>query len=384
VTNLLKFIKSYDEVRKVAESDASGDKPGIPADHGARGDAGRGAASPAARVATSSAKPEETADTQGLYHRSVKAVARLFDAGGAESITPGTLLAAVTDLEGLSPEIVRSTRASKNLLRIAMGTYAEGDSFILPHSVNVAILAVHLGRELELPESGLTELCLAGFVHDVGSVQLPAGLLTKADDLTPGEWDQMRSRPELGYEMLQALGQPYAAVAELSRQVYERLDGSGYPRGLKSDEILLGARILGTVDFFESFAHPRPYKALPPGGANHGIQMLMQMADKFGTATLKALVGSVGLFPIGSYVRLSGGEVGRVIDVSRENPMRPQVEILLSGDRRPPHAARVLDLLAIPHIFVSRALTASDLRELDLLPQPSEMPPLTGHGDSRS
>ncbi|MCH7824134.1 MAG: hypothetical protein IH849_04980 [Acidobacteria bacterium] len=54
------------------------------------------------------------------------------------------------------------------------------------------------------------------------------------------------------------------------------------------------------MDFFESFAHPRPYKTTLPGTANHGIQMLMQMADKFGTTTLKALVGSIGLFPIGS------------------------------------------------------------------------------------
>jgi hypothetical protein len=98
--------------------------------------------------------------------------------------------------------------------------------------------------------------------------------------------------------------------------------------------------------------------------------MLMQMADKFGSATLKALVGSVGLFPIGSYVRLSSAEIGRVVDVKKENPMRPEVEILLDAERRVPRTPRTLDLLSIPHIYVARALTASDLRELGLLPKP--------------
>ena len=131
------------------------------------------------------------------------------------------------------------------------------------------------------------------------------------------------------------------------------------------------------MDFFESFAHPRPYKTTLPGTANHGIQMLMQMADKFGAATLKALVGSIGLFPIGSYVRLSSGEIGRVVDVKKENPMRPEVEVLLNGEHQPSRNPRTLDLLALPHIYVSRALTASDLRELGLLPPPSEMPKLS-------
>ena len=172
-------------------------------------------------------------------------------------------------------------------------------------------------------------------------------LLTKSASLTPSEWDEMRARPTDSYETMRSLGDQYARVAEIAYQVYERLDGSGYPRGLRGDEILPEARILGAVDFFESFAHPRPYKTTLPGTANHGIQLLMQMADKFGAPVLKALVGSIGLFPIGSYVRLSSGEIGRVVDVKKENPMRPEVEVLLDNERRPPATPRTLGLLTI-------------------------------------
>jgi hypothetical protein len=323
-------------------------------------------------------------DAQDLYERALAGVVRMFEAAAMDNITPGRLGSAVEELERLCPEIVHSVAGGRGLLRKAMGTYAEGEGFVLPHSVNVAVLAVELGLELGVKGEDLPELCLAGLIHDLGSVRLPLGLLTKSESLTPTEWEQMRARPQYTRETVAGLGERYERVAEIAHQVYERLDGSGYPRGLQGDEILLQARILGTVDFFESFAHPRPYKATVPGTANHGIQMLMQMADKFGASTLKALVGSIGLFPIGSYVRLSGGEIGRVVDVKKENPMRPAVEVLLDSEHQPPATARILDLLSIPHVYVRRSLTASDLRELGLLPAPSEMPPLTSPRDDRA
>lgn len=337
-------------------------------------------AEPAATIGAGDALPHVVGDqaltdaADALYTQALLAVSRMFEAAVMESIAPGRLLATVHELEELTPLIVQSSGEGRGLLRRAMGTYAEGEGFVLPHSVNVAILAVELGRELDFEPQSLLNLCLAGFAHDVGSVHLPQGLLTKSESLTPSEWDAMRSRPAHSYDALRNLGEPFHEIAEIAHQVYERLDGSGYPKGLQGDEILPEARILGTVDFFESFAHPRPYKTTLPGTGNHGIQMLMQMADKFGSATLKALVGSIGLFPIGSYVRLSSGEIGRVVDVKKENPMRPEVDVLLDSERRPPRNPRTIDLLNTPHIYVSRALTASDLRELGLLPPPSEMP----------
>jgi hypothetical protein len=332
-------------------------------------------AQPAHTAPTGSAGQEVTTepDAAALYRQALLSVSRLFEAAVMDNITPGRLMTAVSELEELAPLILDSTAAGRALLRTAMGTYAEGAGFVLPHSVNVAILAVEVGRHLGLERQRLLNLCLAGFVHDIGSVRLPRGLLAKSENLTPSEWETMRARPTYSYEALRSLGSRYAPIAEIANQVYERLDGSGYPEALQGDEILPEARILGAVDFFESFAHPRPYKGTFPGTANHGIQMLLQMADKFGQTTLRALVGSIGLFPIGSYVRLSSGEIGRVLDVKEENPMRPSVEVLLTSDRLPPRKPRTVDLLAMPQVYVSQALTASDLRELGLLPPPSQI-----------
>lgn len=317
-----------------------------------------------------------------LYGQTLAALSRLFQAVAVQALAPDRLGQCMEELDELSHDMIASVAEGRGLLRKATGTYAEDESFVLPHSVNVAVLALEVGGAMGMSPEELQETCLAGLVHDVGSVRLPPGLLVKSDSLTAAEWDLVRARPQTAHDLLETLAPRYATVAEIAYQAYERLDGSGYPNGLQGDAIRKQALILGMVDFFESFAHPRPYKPSLPGTANHGIQMLMQMADKFGPETLKALVNSIGLFPIGSYVRLSSGEIGRVVDVKRQNPMRPQVEVLLDKQHRAPDVSRTLDLIGNPQVYVAQALTAADLRELGLMPAPTEVPPWAPTNDN--
>jgi len=321
-------------------------------------------------------------DAAELYQQTLAALARLFQAAAVQDLAPDRLGECMDELDELSYEMIASVAEGRGLLRKAAGTYAEDESFVLPHSVNVAVLALEVGGAMGLSPEELQETCLAGLVHDVGSVRLPEGLLVKSDSLTAAEWDLVRARPQIAHDLLETLAPRYATVARIAYQAYERLDGSGYPNGLQGDAIQRQALILGMVDFFESFAHPRPYKPSLPGTANHGIQMLMQMADKFGSEPLKALVNSIGLFPIGSYVRLSSGEIGRVVDVKKQNPMRPQVEVLLDKQHRAPDVTRTLDLIGNPQVYVAQALTAADLRELGLMPPPAEVPLWTPTNDN--
>lgn len=322
-------------------------------------------------VPASAGTPNEIGP-EALYELATSGVSAFFVAATAGDDTAAKLQAAGTELEKIALSVVRSTRSDRGLLRKAMDDYPEGEWFVVPHSVNVSILAVELGREMELAHDKLLALCLAGLVHDVGSVRLPDGLLSKTDHLTTADWDAIRARPTHGHHTIRKLGGRSEYVARVAVQVHERLDGSGYPEGLADREILPEARILGAADFFESFTHTRPYKTTAPGTASHAIQVLMHMVDKFGTATLKALVGSIGLFPIGSYVRISSGEIGRVVDVTKENPMRPEIQVLLTAEHHPPHNPRLLNLLANPHMYVSGALTAADLQEAGLAPSLNE------------
>ncbi|MFQ5743338.1 MAG: HD-GYP domain-containing protein [Acidobacteriota bacterium] len=323
---------------------------------------------PQAAPPTHEATPgDRSAPSSTLYSRALHAVSQFFEAAVMESIAPGRLRSTTVELEETAVLLVEATKVDDDLLRLAMGIYPQGEGFILPHSVNVAILAVQIGRELGLERYRLITCCMAGLTHDVGSVRLPDGMLYKTDSLTPGEWETMKRRPRYGHDILRALGEPYEPTAEIVLQVYERMDGSGYPMGLRGEDILTEARILGAVDFFEAFVHPRPYKSILTGTANYGVQTLMQMADKFGREVLKGLVRCVGLFPIGTYVCLSTGEVAEVIAFKKRNPMRPVVRVLIDGNGKPTKPPRDIELVDTPHIYISRPLAITDLEKLGLV-----------------
>ncbi len=311
-----------------------------------------------------------TAEATEIYDRVMDQVSQLFEAAAMDTISPGRLRTETAKTEEVAAELARAPHEGEALLVKALGTYPEGKGFVVPHSANVAILAAYVGLYLRLGEDRLTDTCLAGLTHDIGNVKLSSGLLYKEGPPNPQEWSELHNRPEYSREILDSLGDRYRAVAEITHQVYERLDGSGYPRGIEGKQILLEARILGAVDFFETVVHSRPYKHTSAGSVSYGLQTLIGMADQFGPDVLKALVRSVGLFPVGTYVHLSTGEIALVLRGSRVNPMRPMVEVVFDQKKRRSETRRQIDLVASPHLYVSRPLSIPDLVELQLVEAP--------------
>jgi HD-GYP domain-containing protein (c-di-GMP phosphodiesterase class II) len=329
-------------------------------------------AAPSVTLPVDSAAPDEAEakEAGALYERVRSRVAHLFEAAAMETISPGRLQMMATGTEEIAAELARAPGAGNALLVMALGTYPEGEGFVVPHSANVAILAAYVGQELGLSRARLTDTCLAGLTHDLGNVKLANGILYKEGPLSPQEWEDLRKRPSYSREILASLGGRYRAAAEIAHQVYERMDGSGYPGGIEGEQILPEARILGAVDFFETVVHPRPYEGKPAGGVTYGLQTLMRMAGQFGQDTLKALVRSVGLFPVGTWVLLSTGEVARVLRTSRGNPMRPVVDVFFDKRKRRPEPFRRIDLLATPHLYISKSLSQAELEELELIASP--------------
>ena len=364
MVKLLDLVKSHEEFTdRQAPEVASGDSR-------AKKSAGSTSATPArsSQGAGDGLEPERSGEE--LYGDTLRAVSRLFEAAEMETVSPGSLRVAGQEAAQVASRLAAEPAHDASLLTLSLGTYPEGESFVLPHSANVAILAAFVGYHLGLPQSQLTATILAGLTHDIGSVMLPSGLLHKEEPLTGPERELLLKRPTYTHDRLFALGQEFQPIAEIALQVYERMDGSGYPRGLEGDQILVEARILGTVDCFETTIHPRPYRDSPPFGVNLGIQTLMRMAGQFGQDVLKALVRSVGMFPVGSYVYLSTGEIARVLRGSRDNPMRPVVEVVFDKKKVRAEPRRMIDLVGSPHIYVSKPLSAQDLVELQLIAAP--------------
>ncbi len=316
------------------------------------------------------ATADEVADPTALeiYAGALQAVGHFFQA--AQQLADGEEVALpIAEVEASAVQLVVAMAdedTGDELLACAVGLYPDKDRFIVPHSVNVAVLAQRVARQLGLTGDELHTLTVSALVHDVGTVRVPPQILYKEDSLSNEEWDMMRQRPWFSADILEGLGASYRAVAEISHQVHERLDGNGYPRGLQIDAIALEASILGAVDIFEAFIHPRPYKKTVPAAAMYGVDNLMRMSHQFGDRVLKALVRSVGLFPVGTYVRLNSGEVARVLKGRPANPMRPTVEVVFDTQKRRLTERRQIDLMATPHLYVFKPLSPEDVAEIGL------------------
>jgi len=312
-------------------------------------------------------RAEVEAAARTIYAEALQAVGRFFragrDAGDDLSKLPIAEIEAVASklVGGMEDEHVGDALAAQ-----AVGRYPDEGRFIVPHSVNVAVLSQRVGRQLGLEDQELLTLAVAALVHDVGTVRIPKDTFYKADSLTNEEWELMRQRPALSCEIIAGIGAPYRAVAEIAHQVHERLDGNGYPRALRVDSIALEASILGAVDIFEAFIHPRPYKKTVPAAAMYGVDNLMRMSHQFGDGVLKALVRSVGLFPVGTFVRMNSGEIARVLRGRSANPMRPEVEVVLDTQKRRLSQPRYIDLMATPHLYVFKPLSPEELAEFGL------------------
>ena len=134
----------------------------------------------------------------------------------------------------------------------------EKDSATNGHCDRLGRLAISTGEKLGLTGQALVDLSYAAYLHDIGKVKVPDAILGKEGQLTDAEWDEMKRHPEYGAEILREkdfLG----SAAEIVKTHHERYDGSGYPNGLKGDEIPIGARIIAVVDTYDAITSTRPY-----------------------------------------------------------------------------------------------------------------------------
>lgn len=159
------------------------------------------------------------------------------------------------------------------LMAIA-ATLEQRDPYTAGHERNVAALGLKIAQEMGLDEEQLKALHLSAIVHDLGKIQVPAEILTKPGRLNAAEFALIKLHPENGYEILSKVNFPWP-IAEIIRQHHEYLDGSGYPRGLKGDQILPLARILTVADIVESMSSDRPYRAAL--GMEQAVSAIMEM-----------------------------------------------------------------------------------------------------------
>ncbi|WP_367026444.1 PAS domain S-box protein [Methylococcus sp. ANG] len=158
----------------------------------------------------------------------------------------------------------RITRSLEQTIQAVATTLEMRDSYTAGHQRRVADLAAAIAKKLNLSEDEVHGIRLAGMVHDLGKIRIPAEILTKPGRLTPLEFDFIKTHSQVGYDILKDVAFPWP-IADMVLQHHEKLDGSGYPQGLAGDAILLGAKIIAVADVMEAMSSHRPYR---PGLGN--------------------------------------------------------------------------------------------------------------------
>lgn len=188
-------------------------------------------------------------------------------------------------LEDLVDERTAELKESEKKLRLSLlesiaalaATVEMRDPYTAGHQRRVAQLAIAIAKELKLPDEQVEGIHLASVVHDVGKIRVPAEILSKPGRLTGLEFSLIKEHPQNGHDLLKSIDFPWP-IAEIVWQHHERLDGTGYPRALKGDQILLEARIIAVADVVESMMSHRPYR--PALGIDAALEEVTLNKDK--------------------------------------------------------------------------------------------------------
>jgi HD-GYP domain-containing protein (c-di-GMP phosphodiesterase class II) len=218
---------------------------------------------------------------------------------------------------------------------VALTTVKEMDQWLVTHSVNVSILAVLIGQRLGLSKSRLGELCLAGFLHDIGKREVSPEVLHKPGPLTPDEWEEMRRHPVLAARALVQNGHlnvPSMRSVVVAFEHHMNFDMSGYPTTKVKDNVSLYGNIVTIADQYDALTTARPYRKNNFTPHETLAYLLMHSGKYYDPTLVKLFVEIMGVYPPGTVLSLSDGEVAVVTEppvVGR--PLdRPKVRLLSS------------------------------------------------------
>lgn len=199
--------------------------------------------------------------------------------------------------------------------------------YLYQHSVAVGLLSAFIGKKLNYSKGDVVQLALAGCLADCGMAKVPSHLLTKTGALTSSEFGEIKNHPTYSYKMVQGSSLLREVTKIAIFQHHERLDGSGYPLGEKSDKIHPFAKIIGVADIFHAMTSARLYrKKQSPFKV---LEMIIQdNFGKFDIPAIRALQAGIMNFSIGSKVRLSDGQLAEILFIEEKSPTRPLVKLL--------------------------------------------------------
>ncbi len=294
---------------------------------------------PVPDTAPAVSRDEQLARAWRLIERSRQAVQTMFD-----EVRMGKALSAAQAYE-LVDDIAASVQRGGDVL-LGLARLKTADNYTYMHSVAVCALMTALARELGLAPEQVRSAGLAGLLHDIGKMAVPSTILNKPGSLSEAEFSSVRAHPSAGHRMLQEVGEIDPVALDVCLHHHEKLDGSGYPKGLRGEDISLFARMGAICDVYDAITSNRPYKQgwCP---ADSLRRMAAWRGGHLDAQLFAAFVKCLGIYPLGTLVRLQSERLAVVVGQAPGKPLtQPSVRVFFSIRAGTCIAPTVIDLAA--------------------------------------
>jgi HD-GYP domain-containing protein (c-di-GMP phosphodiesterase class II) len=247
----------------------------------------------------------------------------------------------------LVDELCKNTGVLLNFIDMRSKT-----DYLFTHSVNVCIIAIMTGIRLGYDELRLRDLGVGALLHDVGKTQIAPEIVNKKGRLTVDENEEIKKHPHLGFEILRKNPDISLLSAHCAYQHHERLDGGGYPRALKDDQIHPFAQIVAIADVYDALVSDTTYrKAIP---VYEALAIILKAGGSyFDHELVEKFAENIAAYPIGTVVRLNNNQIGVVVDISRECKSQPVVRIVIDENKQRLNQIIEIDLSKHAQLYVA-------------------------------
>ena len=233
----------------------------------------------------------------------------------------------VKELDVVVDELVDTILSDDGLVNI--NDLKSYDEYTYHHSLSVSVLSIAIAKNLGLDEADINRVGRAAIMHDIGKTSIPVELINKPSRLDTNEFETIKTHSTQGAQYLikNAIGKEDLWQGVLHH--HEKMDGSGYPNGLKNEEIPLISRIIAVADVYDALTSYRPYRT--PMTPAEAVEFIMgNIGVQFDYAVVIAFLRKLELYPVGSFIQLSNGK--NAVVLNNENPLRPVVRLLDNGE----------------------------------------------------